>query len=116
MSTTSCNHPLFEPDLVNSFAEPLCVPNAVRLSFAELKSYPCNVDSLMIALRQKSRQIYEDYCEKVGVINDDIVSVRDFVFFSKVQIVGECIIKASNVFGMDVIEDWNLLIDLVKSR
>lgn len=116
-------HPLFEPDLVNSYAEPLSVPFAVQRSVAAMGSghtISANPDDLSCAsnvVAEMSALIYQDYwqkCDGINFTDDENMPMRDFVFISKVGIMSDCFLKVSRIFGINLVEHWDLLADKIK--
>ncbi|KAL5255597.1 hypothetical protein ACHWQZ_G010985 [Mnemiopsis leidyi] len=101
-------HPLFEPDLVNSFAEPLCVPFAVHDCIQNLEDIVKNKkpDFSVNRLKQLSTSTCEDFEQKLGSISGED-GVKEYVLRTKFEIFAASIKKVAQFFDISLDEKWN---------
>ena len=102
------SHPLFEPDLVNSFAEPLCVPFAVQdcihslEKVVETKDPEFPVDKL----KDLSTVMYEDFMQKLGCVSAED-GVKEYVLRTKFEIFAISIKKIARFYDVSLDEKWD---------
>ena len=102
------SHPLFEPDLVNSFAEPLCVPFAVQDCIHNLEMVVTVKDPEFPVDRLKdlSTVMYEDFRQKLECMSAED-GVKEYVLRTKFEIFASSIKKIAQFYDVSLDEKWD---------
>ena len=109
VSSPDSSHPLFEPDLVNSFAEPLFIPYAVENCFENLETIVKNEESHFPSddLRALSKSVFADFKRKLNCMSEEN-TVRDFVLKTKFNIFSNSIKKIEMFYEVSLDEEWTI--------
>ena len=103
------SHPLFEPDLVNSFAEPLCVPFAIRdcIQNLEVIVKDKTTDFPKEELKALSKSTFENFEGRLDCMPSGECGVRDFVLRTKFEIFADSIKKIASFYNVPIDEKWD---------
>ena len=104
-------HPLFEPDLVNSYAEALLIPSTVNKALLEMVPGEAAGEGCVEKLKKLSKSVFKDFSLGNPSTGN---SVKDFVYTSKIKLFSSCIIKVAGRFNVELAEDWGSLAGTVQ--